>query len=51
MPFDLAQGGPAWLELLTVVVVGLCIGSFLNVVIARLPERRSLWAPGSAWSN
>lgn len=31
-----------------VVVFGLVIGSFLNVVIARLPERRSLWAPGSA---
>lgn len=31
-----------------VVTFGLVIGSFLNVVIARLPERRSLWAPGSA---
>lgn len=31
-----------------VVIFGLVIGSFLNVVIARLPERRSLWAPGSA---
>jgi len=30
------------------VVVGLLIGSFLNVVIARIPERRSLWRPGSA---
>jgi leader peptidase (prepilin peptidase)/N-methyltransferase len=29
-------------------VIGLVIGSFLNVVIARLPERRSLWKPGSA---
>jgi leader peptidase (prepilin peptidase) / N-methyltransferase len=29
-------------------VVGLLIGSFLNVVIARVPERRSLWRPGSA---
>ena len=27
---------------------GLAIGSFLNVVIVRLPERRSLWRPGSA---
>jgi leader peptidase (prepilin peptidase)/N-methyltransferase len=34
--------------LLPVVVFGLVIGSFLNVVIARLPERRSLWAPRSA---
>ncbi|HET7342540.1 MAG TPA: A24 family peptidase [Methylomirabilota bacterium] len=30
------------------VVVGLMIGSFLNVVIARLPEGRSLVRPGSA---
>ena len=29
-------------------VIGLVIGSFLNVVIARLPARRSLWKPGSA---
>src|SRR2546427_6988514 len=27
---------------------GLVIGSFLNVVIARLPEHRSLWRPRSA---
>ena len=31
-----------------VVIFGLVIGSFLNVVIARVPERRSLWAPSSA---
>ena len=30
------------------VLFGLVIGSFLNVVVARLPERRSLWAPRSA---
>jgi leader peptidase (prepilin peptidase)/N-methyltransferase len=36
------------MALVHVVTVGLVIGSFLNVVIARLPERRSLWAPGSA---
>ncbi len=29
-------------------VFGLVIGSFLNVVIARLPEHRSLWRPRSA---
>jgi leader peptidase (prepilin peptidase)/N-methyltransferase len=34
--------------LAAVVLFGLVIGSFLNVVIARLPERRSLWRPGSA---
>ena len=32
----------------TFVVAGLLIGSFLNVVIARLPEGRSLVHPGSA---
>ena len=32
----------------TFVVAGLLIGSFLNVVIARLPEGRSLVRPGSA---
>ena len=36
------------MTLAPVVTIGLVIGSFLNVVIARLPERRSLWAPGSA---
>jgi leader peptidase (prepilin peptidase)/N-methyltransferase len=30
------------------VIAGLLIGSFLNVVIARVPERRSLVKPGSA---
>jgi leader peptidase (prepilin peptidase) / N-methyltransferase len=36
------------MALTLVLVFGLMIGSFLNVVIARLPERRSLWAPRSA---
>lgn len=31
-----------------VAALGLIVGSFLNVVIARLPERRSLWTPRSA---
>jgi leader peptidase (prepilin peptidase) / N-methyltransferase len=34
--------------MLGVAVFGLVIGSFLNVVIARLPNDRSLWAPRSA---
>jgi leader peptidase (prepilin peptidase)/N-methyltransferase len=33
---------------LAIGVLGLVIGSFLNVVIARLPAHRSLWMPGSA---
>jgi len=36
------------MELAPIVGFGLVLGSFLNVVIARLPERRSLWAPRSA---
>jgi leader peptidase (prepilin peptidase)/N-methyltransferase len=35
-------------ELVAVTAAGLVIGSFLNVVIVRLPARRSLWKPGSA---
>ena len=31
-----------------IAALGLVIGSFLNVVIARLPEHRSLWGPRSA---
>lgn len=34
--------------LVTVAAAGLIIGSFLNVVIVRLPAHRSLWKPGSA---
>lgn len=33
---------------IALAVFGLVIGSFLNVCIARLPERRGLWRPGSA---
>jgi leader peptidase (prepilin peptidase)/N-methyltransferase len=36
------------MALALVVLFGLLIGSFLNVVIARVPERRSIWAPRSA---
>ena len=36
------------MALAVVAVFGLVLGSFLNVVIARLPERRSLLAPRSA---
>jgi leader peptidase (prepilin peptidase)/N-methyltransferase len=42
------RGTGSDVELAPVVAFGLVIGSFLNVVIARLPERRSLWAPRSA---
>ncbi len=41
---DAARGA----ALVSVALFGLVIGSFLNVVIARLPERRSLWRPRSA---
>ena len=38
---------PAWLELLTVAVFGLCIGSFLNVCAYRLPLGGSIVYPAS----
>ena len=34
--------------LIVIAIVGLCVGSFLNVVIARLPEGRSIVYPSSA---
>src|SRR5438876_88042 len=43
----LAEAAPA-AALAAVCLLGLAIGSFLNVVIVRLPERRSLWRPPSA---
>lgn len=38
---------PSWLVLTYVGVVGACVGSFLNVVIARLPAGESLLRPRS----
>ena len=38
----------AWLEVLVVTLVGLCIGSFLNVCIYRLPIGKSIVWPASA---
>jgi leader peptidase (prepilin peptidase) / N-methyltransferase len=38
----LAASGPV------LFLMGLCVGSFLNVVIARVPEGRSIVSPGSA---
>lgn len=34
--------------LVVAALFGLAVGSFLNVVVLRLPARRSLWRPGSA---
>jgi leader peptidase (prepilin peptidase)/N-methyltransferase len=39
---------PPAIALTATVVLGLCVGSFLNVVIARLPAGRSIVTPGSA---
>ena len=30
-----------------IAIVGVCVGSFLNVVIARIPEGRTIVFPGS----
>ena len=40
----LAHTSPVF-TLAAVMLFGLAIGSFLNVVIARVPARRSLWRP------
>jgi leader peptidase (prepilin peptidase) / N-methyltransferase len=37
-----------WPPVILAVVFGLIIGSFLNVVIARVPAHKSLWKPGSS---
>ena len=34
--------------MIVAAIVGLILGSFLNVVISRVPEHRSLWSPRSA---
>ena len=39
---------PELAALAVALVFGLCVGSFLNVVIARLPEGASIVSPGSA---
>ena len=44
---DAAASLPPWLLLAFVAGLGLCIGSFLNVVIHRLPRGESLSHPGS----
>ena len=42
------MGLPEWIILAFVFSLGCCIGSFLNVVIYRLPREKSLVYPGSA---
>jgi len=39
---------PHVIILIFAVILGLCVGSFLNVIIARIPEGRSIISPGSA---
>jgi leader peptidase (prepilin peptidase) / N-methyltransferase len=39
---------PEWIAGPVLFFLGLCVGSFLNVVIARVPEGRSIVSPGSA---
>jgi len=38
---------PYWLLLSLIFIFGLCIGSFLNVCIYRIPESKSIISPGS----
>ena len=37
-----------WISLIFMFMLGACIGSFLNVVIYRLPRDKSLVSPGSS---
>jgi leader peptidase (prepilin peptidase)/N-methyltransferase len=39
---------PFPVAMIFVLIFGLCVGSFLNVVVARLPAGRSIISPGSA---
>lgn len=39
---------PSWLLTAYALILGLCVGSFLNVVVARLPHGKSLVRPPSA---
>jgi leader peptidase (prepilin peptidase) / N-methyltransferase len=39
---------PDAIALVFIAILGLCVGSFLNVIIARIPEGRSIVRPGSA---
>ncbi|MFB1482903.1 A24 family peptidase [Corallococcus sp. RDP092CA] len=47
MTFTYAPGWAEPLFILFLFILGLCIGSFLNVVIARVPEGLSIVRPGS----
>lgn len=44
-------GGPQGLLVIGLTVLGLLIGSFLNVVIHRVPAGLSVWAPGSSCTS
>ncbi|UCG57431.1 MAG: prepilin peptidase [Phycisphaerales bacterium] len=42
------MGAPDWIWFIFTFAFGCCVGSFLNVVIYRLPREKSLVRPGSA---
>jgi leader peptidase (prepilin peptidase)/N-methyltransferase len=46
--FESLTGSPEWLAYIFVFVIGAVIGSFLNVIIHRIPNEESIVFPGSA---
>jgi leader peptidase (prepilin peptidase)/N-methyltransferase len=49
MAFDYAQFSAAfpWFFPMAAFLIGACVGSFLNVVIYRVPKEESIVSPGS----
>jgi leader peptidase (prepilin peptidase)/N-methyltransferase len=47
MTFGFPMDPPAWFACLCLGLLGLCVGSFLNVVVIRVPRGRSIHRPSS----
>src|SRR4051812_41804093 len=49
--FIMTEGMPSWFTYAVSILFGLVTGSFLNVLIVRLPEKLSVVKPGSRCPN